>query len=121
MSVQKHHGSLSSYIIGFVLSIALTLAAYFTVTENLVSGWTLMFILIELAVVQLMVQLFLFLHLGRENRPWWNLQMFLFAVLVVGIVVIGSIWIMKNLDYNTHEMKPQETNEYIFEEEQIRR
>ena len=121
MSEHKFHGSVSTYIIGFILSIFLTLAAYFTVVEDLLSGWVLMFILIELAVVQLMVQLFLFLHLGREKRPMWNLQMLLFAVLVVGIVVIGSIWIMKNLDYNMHDMKPQETNEYIFEEERIRR
>ena len=121
MSAHKFHGSVSSYVIGFILSIALTLAAYFTVSEDLLSGWVLAFILIVLAFVQLMVQLFLFLHLGREPRPKWNLQMFLFAVLVVGILVIGSMWIMSNLDYNMHDMKPQETNEYIFEEERIRR
>lgn len=121
MSSQKFHGNVTSYVTGFVLSILLTLAAYFTVVEGLLSGWELMFVLIELAVVQLMVQLFLFLHVGREKRPWWNLQMLLFAIVVVGIVVIGSIWIMKNLDYNMHDMGPQETNEYIFEEERIRR
>ena len=39
---------------------------------------------------------------------------FLFMMLIVVIVVIGSLWIMTNLDYN---MMPDEVETYILEEE----
>ena len=45
-------------------------------------------------------------------------MIFLSTVLVVGILVIGSLWIMSNLNYNMgHDMSPQETTDYILEEE----
>ncbi len=99
MDTEKEaHGTYRSYIIGFVLSIVLTLAAYFLVTEHVLAGWTLIFAIIGLSIVQVLVQLLFFLHLGQESKPYWNLISFLFMVLVVGIVVAGSLWIMYNLD-----------------------
>jgi cytochrome o ubiquinol oxidase operon protein cyoD len=94
------HSNLGSYISGFILSIILTLAAYFMVVNKVVAGKALIASIIGLAVVQLFVQLLFFLHLGRETKPRFNLMIFLFATLVVTIVVGGSLWIMYNLDYN---------------------
>lgn len=95
---KEAHGTYRSYIIGFVLSIVLTLAAYFLVTEHVLAGWTLIFAIIGLSIVQVLVQLLFFLHLGQEPKPYWNLISFLFMALVVGIIVAGSLWIMYNLD-----------------------
>lgn len=53
-----------------------------------------------LAVAQLLVQLVFFLHMGKESKPRWNAIVFSFMLLVVGIIVIGSIWVMNNLHYN---------------------
>jgi cytochrome o ubiquinol oxidase operon protein cyoD len=53
-----------------------------------------------LAVMQLLVQLVFFLHLGGESKPRWNLMAFMFTLLVVAILVAGTLWIMYNLDYN---------------------
>lgn len=96
---EEPYGTYRSYIIGFILSIILTLAAYFLVTEHVFTGEILDFAIIILSVVQVVVQLLFFLHLGQESKPYWNLLAFFFMVLVVVILVFGSLWIMHNLDY----------------------
>lgn len=93
------HGSLKSYITGFVLSIILTLSSYFSVVEEIFSGWFLLGVIAFFAIVQAVIQLFLFLHLASESKPRWNLMTFLFMALIVVVIVFGSIWIMYNLDY----------------------
>jgi cytochrome o ubiquinol oxidase operon protein cyoD len=113
------HGSLNSYVVGFLLSIVLTLVAYFMVTEQVLEGRTLLLGIVGLAVAQLLVQLIFFLHLGRESRPRWNLTVFFFMLIVLTILVAGTLWIMENLDY--HMMSPMETDQYIMEEEGIYR
>jgi len=114
----QHHGSLRSYIIGFALSITLTVQAYILVTTNAISGAGLMYTILALAIVQLFVQLFFFLHLDKATRTSWNLLAFIFMVIVVCIVAFGSLWIMQNLDYH---MNPAETDTYIQQEERITR
>lgn len=109
------------YVTGFVVSTILTLTAYTLVVTTTFSGWTLFYIIIALAVIQLLVQVIFFLHLGREEKPHWKLMTFLFAVIVVLIVVIGSLWIMNNLDYrHGHSNEPAETDQYIIQDEGIR-
>ena len=94
-------GTYASYVSGFLLSIILTLAAYFIVVNDYYSSANQALALISgLAIAQLFVQLIFFLHLGRESKPRWNVMAFVFAAIVVIVVVFGSIWIMKNLNYN---------------------
>ncbi|NDC31998.1 MAG: cytochrome o ubiquinol oxidase subunit IV [Bacteroidetes bacterium] len=94
-------GTIITYITGFILSLILTLLAYFLVTQKLYTSVNQIIVIIAgLAVIQLFVQLIFFLHLGRESKPRWNVTVFVFAVLVVLIIIFGSIWIMNNLDYN---------------------
>lgn len=100
--------SLTAYIIGFVLSIVLTLIAFGFAYMHILSDHTfpthemLLPLLIGLALVQLGVQLVFFLHLGREEKPKWNLLASLFALFVVFILVGGTLWIMHNLAHNQH-------------------
>lgn len=96
----ESYGSLKSYIIGFVLSLLLTFIAFFLVTEKWLTTWHTTLILSALAIVQAFVQLVFFLHLGQEKSPYWNLQTFLFMLGVLAIIVLGSLWIMYNLDYH---------------------
>jgi cytochrome o ubiquinol oxidase operon protein cyoD len=112
-------GSFITYTLGFVLSVALTLAAYFTFTNRSLPEPMLVAVIVGLAIAQLLVQLIFFLHLGKESRPRWNLQVFMFMLLVLIIVVFGSLWIMNNLDYNM--MSPRETDTYIMQDEGITR
>jgi cytochrome o ubiquinol oxidase operon protein cyoD len=111
----QHAGrkTLLTYITGFVLSLMLTVAAYLSVANHVSAGWTAVGVIAGLAVVQLLVQLVFFLHLGRESKPRLNLVVFLFMLLVVGIVVTGSLWIMHNLNYN---MMPQDMDHYMLQQ-----
>lgn len=108
-------GTLRSYVIGFTLSILLTLAAYSVVVQKLLSGWTIIAAVVGLAILQLLVQLLFFLHLGRETKPRWNVMVFLFMLLVLIIIVFGTLWIMHNLNY--HMMPPAETDMHIIKDE----
>lgn len=101
-------GTYTSYITGFVLSLALTALAYLLVVNGYFSGVNqAIAVVIGLAIAQLFVQLIFFLHLGRESQPRWNAMALIFALIVVVVVVLGSIWIMKNLDYNMHQSDKQ--------------
>ena len=92
-------GTYKSYALGYVLCLALTLAAYFAVVLDLFSGLALAALVIGLGALQIAVQLILFIHLNAESKPRWNMVVFLFMLLITAIVVIGSLWIMANLDY----------------------
>lgn len=94
------------YVIGFVLSLIITLIAYWMVYAHS-SGAQFSFpqaVLIPmlgiLAFSQFVVQLVYFLHLGTEQKPRWKLLVFWFMISIVLIVVVGSLWIMNNLNYN---------------------
>lgn len=108
-----HQSNLMTYTAGFLLSIALTLTAFIVAKDSLFSGWTLVFIILGLAITQLVVQATFFLHLNEETGPRFNLLTFCFMILVVFILVAGSLWIMKNLDYN---MMPKEQEEYLLDQ-----
>lgn len=114
----QHPGSIKSYTTGFILSIALTIIPYLIVVNAWLRGSLLVAVLLGFAVLQLYVQLVFFLHMGRSRDQRWNLVAFLFMVLVVLIVVIGSLWIMNNLNY--HMMKhPEKIDQQLIEGEGI--
>ncbi len=94
--------TLRNYIKGFVISIALTLCAFALVMNagGGISSQTMLLLLVSLAVAQLFVQLYYFLHLGAEKKPRWHLITFLFAAFIVLVIVGGTIWIMYHLDQN---------------------
>lgn len=105
-----------TYTIGFGLSLLLTIVPYLLVVNERLSGNWLIAVVLGLAIVQLAIQLIYFLHLGSEKKPRWNLMVFGFMALIVLIVVIGSLWIMSNLNYNLH---PIQAEKYIKKEEMI--
>lgn len=107
--------TLSKYITGFVLSLVLTLLAYFIVVGG-ASGWWLVPVLGVLALVQMMVQLIFFLHLGEEAKPRWKMMSFLFMAGALTIVVAGSIWIMANMNYNMLHMSADEKESYMLKQ-----
>lgn len=107
---ENTHGLLASYVIGFVLSVGFTLVAYFGVTEGWFTGGSPTMTLLVLAIVQFFVQLFFFLHIGRERRPRWKLLMLVLMIFFALVVILGSIWVMYNLNYR---MTPKQMNIYM--------
>lgn len=103
-----------AYVTGFLLSLIFTLIAWGIVNRHVTNGHHLyshLFInilVLSLAILQLVVQLIFFLHLGREKKPRWNLQALLAAVGIIIILVVGSIWIMDNLNYSMMNITPSQ-------------
>lgn len=105
--------SLASYTAGFILSILLTILAYSTVTRHSLVGNGLVFVLLALAITQAVVQLLFFLHVGSETRPRWRLLMLFLMLIFAMILILGSIWIMYNLNYR---MTPQQMDKYMLDQ-----
>src|SRR4051812_32012975 len=85
MTCREH--TLAGYSAGFGLSLVLTASAYSIVTQKVFTGGWLIGSIITLAILQVLGQLFFFLHLGHETKPRWKLVVLLFMLLVLGIVV----------------------------------
>lgn len=111
--------TLLSYATGFGISIVLTLAAYFLAVQHALPGGALVLAIVVLAIVQFVAQVVFFLHLGRDASKRWNLVAFLFMLMVVGILVLGSLWIMNNLNY--HTMSPSQMNHFVEQDEGIQK
>lgn len=92
--------TLSSYVVGIILCIVLTLIAFGLVEKRLLTDTMLYITLSALAIVQLLVQSICFLRLNVSKEGRWNLLPFLFTILIIAILVGGSLWIMYNLNYN---------------------
>ncbi|MEA9390794.1 cytochrome o ubiquinol oxidase subunit IV [Acerihabitans sp. TG2] len=94
------HGSLKSYLTGFVLSVILTLIPFIMVMNGSATKSTLIVVLVGCAVVQILVHLVYFLHLDSSSEQRWNVVALAFAALIITILVAGSLWIMWYLHYN---------------------
>jgi cytochrome o ubiquinol oxidase operon protein cyoD len=116
-------GTLTSYVVGFLASLGLTLTAYFIVQRHVNTNHAVyshrfvIAVIAGLAVVQLFVQLVAFLHLNHESKPRWNLTVLAFAAIVVVILVAGSLWIMDNLKY--HRANQEQINKYIQSQDDL--
>jgi cytochrome o ubiquinol oxidase operon protein cyoD len=97
-------GSLGSYITGLVLAVALTAVPFWMVMGGSMSVPTALVGVAAAAVVQILVHLVFFLHMNGSSGQRWNIVAFLFAVLMVVILVGGSFWIMNHLNHNMMPM-----------------
>ncbi len=86
---KEWHGTLKSYLIGFTVSLILTIISFSLRDKVMIAGF---------ALTQAVCQLFLFLHLGSEAKPRWETIVFYFIFLILLIIVLGSLWIMFDLN-----------------------
>lgn len=101
------------YVVGFVAALVLSAAAYSVVVfEIFVDSYATMAVILALAIVQLIVQLIFFLHLDIKGRSLGRTISLAFTIVMMLIIVIGSIWIMRNLDYRMN-MSSEAMNEYM--------
>ncbi|MCA9332942.1 cytochrome o ubiquinol oxidase subunit IV [Candidatus Saccharibacteria bacterium] len=114
----SHYGSMSSYIIGFVLSLIFTVIPYYVVVNQILQGTTLLVLILIIAVIQMIIQIVFFLHLGRGPKPNWNLYFFASTVGIILVVVAGSLMIMSQLYLNmspSDQIKRLVNNEGIYQ------
>lgn len=114
-TTDKIQFSPASYILGFIFAIVLTLIAYFIVINRLLAPNMVIWVIMGLALVQLLVQLVFFLHFGRDKKTRWNNAAFYFMLIILVIIIAGSLWIMNNLNYNMM-MTPEKMNEYMLKQ-----
>jgi len=90
-----------NYLIGLLLAAAFTAASFWVA-----SGTGLIFVpgvpmaLAALAIGQMGVHLAFFLHITTGSDNTNNALALAFGVLIVGIVIAGSLWIMYHLNMN---------------------
>lgn len=104
--------SVRGYLVGLVLSVATTVAAYVAVIQGRLSGPEGMVYVLGLSAVQFLVQATYFLHVRRaagEGRTRF-IALVSFSLIVL-IVVIGSLWVMTHLD--ARMMTPALQMEYM--------
>ncbi len=106
--VEDHHGgaaygSFRGYVIGFLLSVVLTVIPFWLVMTDVFGNnmVTAVFVL-ELGVVQIFVHMYYFLHMNTKSEGGWTMMALIFTVVIVLIALIGSMWVMYHL--NTHMM-----------------
>ncbi|MCX7122545.1 MAG: cytochrome o ubiquinol oxidase subunit IV [Gammaproteobacteria bacterium] len=101
MAKNKGNGLLASYLIGFVISVVLTIISFNLVMHHHFSSIDLYTSIALLAVLLLFVQSIFFLRLNaKASYDKWNLVVFFFTIFIICLVVSGSLWIMYNLNYN---------------------
>ncbi|GBQ23451.1 cytochrome o ubiquinol oxidase subunit IV [Acetobacter estunensis NRIC 0472] len=90
------HGSVSSYVIGFILAVVLTVASFMIVMGHSMSPSGTLTAISVLAAVQVVVHLIFFLHMNTSSENKWNNNVFLFTLMFVAIFFVGTIFIMTN-------------------------
>lgn len=100
------HGSRRGYVIGFILSVILTAIPFWLVMRGVLNPQATALLIFAFAFAQIIVHAICFLHLDTRSEAGWTLMAFVFTVVLVGITIAGSIWIMYHLDLNMMPMGP---------------
>ena len=103
------HGSFKSYMTGFILSVILTAIPFWLVMSGALDSKLLTAVLVMgIGVVQIVVHVIYFLHMNARSEGGWTLMALIFTIIIVGIALAGSLWVMHHLNTNmmpmTHEM-----------------
>jgi cytochrome o ubiquinol oxidase operon protein cyoD len=94
------------YTVGLLGAVILTATSFWAANTSMLWGPGVALGLAVLAIAQMGVHLVFFLHIttGPDNTN--NVLALAFGILIVSLVVIGSLWIMANL--NDAMMPPAE-------------
>jgi cytochrome o ubiquinol oxidase operon protein cyoD len=101
-----HHGepavhySLKDYSIGFVLAVVLTVIPFWLVMGNVLDPSMTRFVIMGFAAVQVVVHMIYFLHMNSKSEGGWNMMALILTVVLLGIVLSGSIWVMYHMNAN---------------------
>lgn len=118
MSKPNEPAAIASYAVGFILCLLLTAIPYFLVVNGQLATNHLVSVIMGFALLQGVVQIFFFLHLGRGPKPRYNVYFFVATFVVILIVTGGSVFIMNNLHYH---MSPGDTAKQLAQAEGIAR
>jgi cytochrome o ubiquinol oxidase subunit IV len=93
-AIAPTHGFPWTHVIGFVASIVLTLLALGMVTSHALPDSGLFAAILVLAILQIIVQLFFFMHFTEfPGTPYHTVALAL-GLIFTFTVIVGSIWVM---------------------------
>ncbi len=113
MSVEPHaehhgveipHATMRDYVTGFILSVILTAIPFALVMTGALSPAITAIVIMVFAVVQIIVHMIYFLHMSPKAEGGWSLTSLVFTVIVIGIMLAGSLWVMHHLNTNMMPM-----------------
>lgn len=93
------HGSIVSYIVGFILSVILTLGSFWSALGGALSYSAVVISLGVLAVLQIFVQVTFFLHVSAAPEQRTEVVSFLFSVFVALVICFGTLFVMYNVGH----------------------
>ncbi|MEM6550070.1 MAG: cytochrome o ubiquinol oxidase subunit IV [Pseudomonadota bacterium] len=97
----ESHGSYRSYIIGFALSVVLTIIPFWIVIGEVeLNLYLALAIIFGLGAIQMMVHVYYFLHVNVRVEGGWQAMSLAFTAVLVVICLAGSIWVMFHLEEN---------------------
>jgi cytochrome o ubiquinol oxidase subunit IV len=95
------HGSLRSYLTGFMLSVILTAIPFWLVMTGVLDSKIATVVAITtLAIVQITVHMVYFLHMNTRSEGGWSILALMFTLILVVIALVGSMWIIYHLNAN---------------------
>jgi cytochrome o ubiquinol oxidase operon protein cyoD len=95
------HGSLRSYLVGFGLSVVLTAIPFWLVMSGaLDSKQATALTIMVFAAAQIVVHMIFFLHMSARSENGWTMMALIFTLVIVGITLSGSLWVMYHLNVN---------------------
>lgn len=97
----EDHGTLKSYVTGFVLAVILTAIPFWIVMAKVFDKpSTTALVVLAFAAVQIVVHMVYFLHMTSRVENGWSMLALIFTAVLVVIMLSGSIWVMYHLDHN---------------------
>ncbi|UOQ45985.1 cytochrome aa3 quinol oxidase subunit IV [Halobacillus salinarum] len=96
MSGQSNNHFPWNHVLGFALSIFLTVLAVWIALYTSLSVTAVIWIIVGLAVLQALVQLFMFMHVREGEGRIQTTTMYYSAGIGI-IIVFGTIWVIQSI------------------------
>jgi cytochrome o ubiquinol oxidase operon protein cyoD len=91
--------SAKPYLVGLALAVILTAIPFGLVATAALPRSATMIVIAVAAVLQIIVHLRFFLHIGLRSTPLENLLAMAFAAVLIVFMVGGTLWIMFDLHH----------------------
>ena len=91
---------LGLYLVGVISCSILTLLSFWVVMSKMFSKTEVLILIFSAACIQFLVQVFCFLRFSTKTEQGkTNVMSFIFTGVVLTSIIVGSLWIMWNLNY----------------------